>query len=47
MNSGFVVGYDIVLVNLFYPNNDPLLLFLLPEYQSFFVFLLGFAYGEV
>ena len=39
MISGFVVGYDIVLANLFYPNNNPLSRFYGLKIKDFFWFL--------
>ena len=39
MASGFVVGYGIVLANLFYLNNDPLSRFYGLKIKAFFWFL--------
>jgi hypothetical protein len=39
MISGFVVGYDIVLTNLFYLNNDPLSRFYGLKIKEYFWFL--------
>jgi hypothetical protein len=35
MISGFVVGYDVILVNIFYLNNDPLSRFYTVNIKTF------------